>query len=354
MSFSLTTRQLDALRLLPGLRHFLLFGGSRSAKTFLHLRTIATRAIAAAASRHAVLRFRFNHVKASVVHDTWPKMMRLCFPTVGYELDKTDWFAEFPNRAQVWFGGLDEKERTEKILGQEYATIFLNEVSQIPFASRNLAITRLAQKCSYKVGNAEQFLRLLALYDCNPPPKGHWSHQIFIEKKDPDSKRPLLSPELYGALQMNPVHNRENLAPEYLSELDNLPARMRIRFRDGIFADGGDGALWTIEGIERWREADTPDLQRIVIGVDPSGSGDEDNAGNDEIGIVVAGLGVDGNAYVLEDLSFKAGPEKWGTVTVSAYDRHDADLIVGEVNFGGEMVRFVVQAAAAKPDRKIK
>lgn len=332
----------------------MLDGGSRSAKTFLHLRTIATRAIAAPESRHAVLRFRFNHVKASVVHDTWPKMMKLCFPKVGYELDKTDWFAELPNRSQVWFGGLDEKDRTEKILGQEYATILLNEVSQIPYASRNLALTRLAQKCMHRVGGAEQALRLLALYDCNPPPKSHWSYQIFRKKVDPETKEPLKNPELYAALRMNPIDNRENLAPEYLEELDNLPARMRIRFRDGEYADASDGALWTIEGIEKWRDTEVPDLQRIVVGIDPSGSGDEDNAANDEIGIIVAGLGTDGNAYVLEDLTLKAGPEKWGGVAVSAYDRHDADLVVGETNYGGEMVRFVIQAAGSKDSRKGK
>jgi hypothetical protein len=50
---------------------------------------------------------------------------------------------------------------------------------------------------------------------------------------DPDTKEPLKDPQLYAALQMNPVHNAENLSPEYLEELDNLPARMRLRFRDG-------------------------------------------------------------------------------------------------------------------------
>jgi len=155
----------------------------------------------------------------------------------------------------------------------------------------------------------------------------------------------------YAALQLNPGDNAENLPADYLNELEQLPARMRVRFLLGEFADASEGALWTLEAIERWREAETPDLQRIVVGIDPSGSGDVDNAGNDEIGIVVAGLGADGNGYVLEDLSIKAGPEKWGGIAVGAYDRHDADMIVGEVNFGGEMVRFVVQAAGSKPER---
>src|SRR3990167_305931 len=99
----------------------------------------------AAGSRHSILRFRFNHVKASIVHDTFPKVMNLCFAGYPYRLEKTDWYAQFDNGAQIWFGGLDDKEVTEKRLGQEYVSIFLNECSQIPFASRNLAVTRLAQ-----------------------------------------------------------------------------------------------------------------------------------------------------------------------------------------------------------------
>ena len=34
-------------------------------------------------------------------------------------------------------------------------------------------------------------------------------------------------------------------------------------------------------------------------------------------------------------------------MAVSAYDRHDCDIIVGEKNFGGDMVRFVIQTAKA-------
>ena len=115
------------------------FGGSRSAKTFGIVRTMIIRALAAENSRHAILRFRFNHVKASVVLDTFPKVMSLCFKDITYELNKTDWYAEFPNKSQIWFGGLDDKERTEKVLGQEYATIFLNECSQITWEPRNMA-----------------------------------------------------------------------------------------------------------------------------------------------------------------------------------------------------------------------
>jgi len=55
---------------------------------------------------------------------------------------------------------------------------------------------------------------------------------------------------------------------------------------------------------------------------------------------------------VLEDLTINTGPKTWGNVATTAYDRHAADLIVGETNYGGEMVKFVVRAS--KPDVPFK
>jgi phage terminase large subunit-like protein len=44
----------------------------------------------------------------------------------------------------------------------------------------------------------------------------------------------------------------------------------------------------------------------------------------------------------------------WGRVVVSAFDRHAADCIVAETNFGGAMVEAVVQAAAASAKMRIR
>lgn len=333
----------------------MLFGGSRSGKTFIILWAIAFRAIAADNSRHAVLRFRFNHVKASVIHDTWPKMMKLCFPEVKYHIDKTDWFCQFPNGSQVWFGGLDDKERTEKILGQEYVSIYFNESSQIPYSSRNLAMTRLAQKVTHKVGGAEKPVRGKAYYDCNPPSQAHWSYKLFVQKRDPETGKPIPNPEQYASMQINPMDNVANLPGDYMKLLESMPHRMRVRFMEGKFADITENALFNLETLDKWRTIENlPDMQRIVVAVDPSGAGDKDNTDNDAIGIIVAGLGTDGNGYVLEDLTVKAGPKTWGNIATTAFDRHAADLIVGETNYGGEMVKFVVQTARPNtPFRKV-
>lgn len=335
-------------------KHVLLDGGSRSGKSAVLVRAILARAIKAPKSRHAILRFRFKHVKESIGMDTLPTVMAKCFPGVPYELNKSDWYVTLPNRSEVWLGGLDDKERTEKILGKEFASIYLNECSQIPWASRNLAVTRLAQNCPYTLEGEEKVLALKMYYDCNPPSKSHWSYQVFYLKRDPETKRPLADQSNYAQLTLNPFDNVANLPADYLKELENLPARMRRRFLEGAYGEVAPGALWTEEMIATARRDgdELPDMQRVIVAVDPSGCGDEDNTDNDAIGIIVAGLGVDGYAYVLEDLTVKAGPKVWGNIVATAFDRHRADKIVAETNYGGDMVQFVVKAA--KPTAPFK
>ena len=278
----------------------------------------------------------------SIWHDTLPKVMATCFPGLQCKQDKASWFWELPNGAQIWFGGLDDKERTEKVLGNEYASLYLNECSQIGLAARNTVITRLAQN----VG-----LKLLAAYDCNPPVSTHWSHRLFVEKREaapPYGK--LKNPGAYAALQMNPADNRANLPASYLEELQALPARERLRFWEGKWGDIGESALWSFELIKTYHVTKRPDLQRIVVAVDPSGTKGD---GGDEVGIVVAGLGIDGDIYVLEDCSVRAPPGVWGRAVVNAYDRHAADVVVAETNFGGAMVQSVVQAAASEAKMRV-
>lgn len=364
MSFKLTAKQQRANEILGSdARHIMLYGGSRSGKTFVIMRAVTNRAMAHT-SRHAVLRFRFNHVKASIIYDTLPKVMDLCWPGVSQHchLDKSDWFYAMPNGessgphtrkwSEIWFGGLDDKERTEKILGQEYATIFPNECSQIPWASRNMAMTRLAQKTP---------LRLKAFYDCNPPTEAHWTYKLFVANRDPSTGQPVPHPEYYAAFAINPQDNLQNLPEAYLEELQALPERERRRFLLGQFGSAAEGQLWTPELIEQQRFTGTelPQMQRVVVAVDPSGASGEEDERSDEIGIVVVGLGQDGKGYVLEDLSGRMGPAEWGRAAVSAFDRHAADCVVAETNYGGAMVEQVIKAAASDinitvPFREVK
>jgi hypothetical protein len=358
VTFCFTAKQKQAQTICAGdASHIMLYGGSRSGKTLLHVRNVVMRALKAAGSRHLIARFRFNQVKTSIVYDTFPRVMSQCFPGVPSAVSKSDWFWKGPNESEIWFAGLDDKERTEKVLGNEYVTLLLNECSQISWTTREMLITRLAQRVEQKIeGRDATLMKLRAYYDCNPTSKAHWTYRLFKQKVDPETKEPLRTPENFVAFQMNPKDNIENLSSEYLANLEGLSQRMRRRFEYGEFADATPNALFDEADIDKWRVMDgcVPQMVRIVVAVDPSGSGDEDNADNDEIGIAIAGLGVDGNGYVLEDCSIKAGPATWGKVSTDAYDRHKADCIVGETNYGGDMVRATIQTARPRtPFKKV-
>jgi hypothetical protein len=359
-SLKLTAKQLEAQVLLAGFAIYcMLFGGSRSGKTFLHVRNIVMRALKAPGSRHCILRFRFNHIKSSIIFDTFPKVMKIAFPLVEWHLNKSDWFVTIPLKdaegnivnSEIWFGGLDDKQRTEKILGNEYATIYLNECSQISWGAVGTVVTRLAQQATTLIlGRAPSPLKPRIYFDCNPPNKLHWTYLLFVKKVDPETKELLKNPENYVAFKMNPKDNEENLVEGYLDTLGGLSARLRKRFLDGDFADANPNALFADETIDKWRVMDGvyPELIRVVVAVDPSGADDTNNADNDAIGIVVVGLGIDGNAYVLEDCTVKAGPGVWGRVATGAFDRHKADVIVGEINYGGAMVKSTIQVSRAR------
>lgn len=372
MTATLTPKQREANRLLAGpARNIMLRGGSRSGKTFLLVRAIIQRAINAPGSRHAIFRFRFNHAKTSIWADTLPKVLKLCFPTLRARFDKTDFYLELPNGSQIWIGGLDDKERVEKILGQEYATLYFNESSQIPWNSIEMAMSRLAQlvKLAKEIAAAakRKYLALKAYFDCNPPSKLHWSFALFRLKIKPGTKEALPDPHNYVEMKINPDDNRENLPEEYFEVLDGMSAAKRLRFKDGEWASEVNGALWALEdrrieavrhedgavtpaqnipGIDKHRVAAAPEMRRIVVSVDPSGT--KGDGTGDDIGIVVAGLGIDGRAYILQDGTCQMSPEGWGRRAVDLYHRYEADRILGERNYGGDMVRFTVATADKK------
>lgn len=364
----LTQKQQQAQAVLSSAAtHLMLFGGSRSGKTFLHVRNIVMRAVKAPGSRHGIFRFRAQHVHETIVLDTFPKVMKIAFPNVRYTMHKGDGYAVIHNgvkdeegndlESEIWFSGLDDKERVEKVLGKEFATVYFNECSQIPMSSVDMAITRLAQLVMMRIDGKEPApLKMRAYYDCNPPSKAHWTYKRFIQKVDPETGNPLANPDDYGHFQINPQDNSENLSQSYLATLQGMSARLQKRFLKGEFSDATPNQLFAEETIDKWRHREdeaVPDLVRVIVGIDPSGSGDVDNADNDEIGIVVGGLGVDGNAYLLQDCTVKAGPATWGSIAASAYDRHAADVVVGETNYGGAMVQHVVQTARARTPFKM-
>ncbi|WGJ15646.1 hypothetical protein QEV83_05110 [Methylocapsa sp. D3K7] len=177
----------------------------------------------------------------------------------------------------------------------------------------------------------------------------HWTNVLFGEKRDPVSMQMLKDPENYKRAFLNPPDNEANLSKEFLESLENLPEKQRKRFYEGVYVDEVDDALWNYEIIESYRckIEDIPTEKRaaVVVALDPSGAAGRDDLGADEIGIVVAARGFDGDCYILADLSCRDTPLGWGRRAVTAFHEYSADCIVAESNFGGEMVRATIHAA---------
>ena len=106
-----------------------------------------------------------------------------------------------------------------------------------------------------------------------------------------------------------------------------------------------DGARVSHELLDEARvvSGEVPDLQRVVVGIDPAVTSSEDS---DETGIVVAGLGIDDEVYVLDDRSCRVSPKAWATRAIESLHKWAPDLngrILGEVNNGGDLVEATIR-----------
>jgi phage terminase large subunit-like protein len=148
------------------------------------------------------------------------------------------------------------------------------------------------------------------------------------------------------------VDNRMNLPGEYIEGVKAVydGTRWGRQELDGELIEDAAGALWSRDLLERQRAKAAPELKRVVIGVDPPVSDH-----GDACGIVAAGLGTDGRAYVLADHSVScASPESWARAVAGAAEAWNADRVVAEDNQGGAMVESTLRAAdLAMPVKRV-
>lgn len=140
--------------------------------------------------------------------------------------------------------------------------------------------------------------------------------------------------------------NAANLAPSALAMLEEKYANTRLG-RQELYAeiiDDLEGALWSHSMIEDHRVSALPEMQRIVVSIDPAVTSGE---GSDETGIIISGRGVDNRYYVIDDISGRMSPDAWAQKAINAYHEHGADKIVAEVNNGGDLVERLIRTVEA-------
>ena len=152
------------------------------------------------------------------------------------------------------------------------------------------------------------------------------------------------------------VFNFSSYDNPYLSEvaLDEIAQDMTsLAYRLEIMAEDLDDdprALWNRDLLNKTRVLRHPDLSRIVVGVDPQGGM------TGTTGIVVAGTAVVGDAthgYVLEDSSISGSPNTWASQAVALYHKYEADRLIAERNFGGDMVESTLKGVDPRVSVKV-
>jgi len=132
----------------------------------------------------------------------------------------------------------------------------------------------------------------------------------------------------------------EELEEERAHDEKTNPVRYPHIWR-GEYEPQAIGAIWSREVLHRNRRDEIPPLKRVLIGVDPPITS---NPHSDEAGIIVGGLGEDDRGYIIGDYSKQGTPKEWASAAVAAYDLHEADGIVIEVNQGGDMVKHTIHS----------
>jgi phage terminase large subunit-like protein len=168
----------------------------------------------------------------------------------------------------------------------------------------------------------------------NPSYKSHWIYNRFVKYPREDT----------NYIHTTYLDNQNNLSPSFVAQAERTRTENLHRYNHlflGHWLEDAEGMLWNRQIIERLRMATPPQLERIVVSVDPAASA---NLDSDETGIVVCAKDAKGNGYVLEDLSGKYSPSQWAAVAVKAFERWNADCIVAEKNMGGDMVESVLRS----------
>ena len=157
-----TDKQYYVLKCMVQKIYSLIFGGSRSGKSFI----ILLRMLSIASKhpcRQLVVRFHFTDVKKSVVLETLPKIAEMM--GISYHLNQQDWFITIQNGtkepSEIWFGGIDEGRGLDRILGKEYLNIWFNEASEITYNAYQTVITLFAPNVLLRSGTHCMLFQML-------------------------------------------------------------------------------------------------------------------------------------------------------------------------------------------------
>lgn len=314
-----------------GVRYILIQGGRGSGKSFALSAAMATRAQMAAGWKILYTRYTITSAKDSIIPEFLEKV-DLMGLSDGFAPTQKD-VTHTGTGSELLFRGIKTSSgnQTAKLKSLQGVNVWvLDEAEELDdedtFDTIDLSVR----------DGRHQNLVILCL---NPSHKKHWIYRRFFVDTGVE---PGFCGVAGNVLYIHTTYedNRRNLPDDYCAIADRLKATNRVKWDhiwQGAWLDEMAGALWTWNMINDYRinPDDMPQLERIVIPIDPAVTA---NANSDETGIVPVGRGVDGHYYVLDDVSLRATPLGWAQAASAQFRKWNADRVIGEVNNGGDLV----------------
>jgi PBSX family phage terminase large subunit len=239
----LNDRQIQAQREIVSnkeILYWLLFGGSRSGKSFFVVSFFIKVCMKYPGVRLLICRQSQKSCKDTIWTQTLIKVLSLYNdrqPGFNNTWKQNGLTIQFRNGSEIRGGGFDNKIHEDAILGSEYAMIFVNEATDISF--------QIFQKLKSRLNWLD--VPLLFFMDCNPKAPSHWLNRYFVQNLDPESREKLKRKETdrLGVMRFHPSQNKENLSAIYLEELEALKGLAKKRFWDGVWAEDLEGLVFT-------------------------------------------------------------------------------------------------------------
>lgn len=342
-----------------------LYGGAAGGGKSTALLMGALRFVHHPGYRALLLRRTFPELERSLIEKA-----RQWYPMVGAKSSDGGRLWRFGSGAVIEFGHLEHERDVEKYQSAEYQNISFDELTHF---TRSQYVYMLSR------ARSADGIPIRIRSGSNPGSEGHeWVKRRWGAWLDENYKGPQLESGTPFRYRLDEAGNEivdadSTLArlfiqarvtdtpqltesdPGYVERLRGLDPVNRRRLLDGDWRLYEDpGALWRREWFTRGRVPGPPELLRIVVAVDPSGSAKKTA---DEAGIVVAGVGKcnclgkpDLHLFLLEDLTGRYAPRTMAELAIGAYHRWEADAIVAEDNFGGQIVSDLVTVVAKDID----
>ena len=326
-----------------------------SGKSFICVRAIILRALTYRKSRHLCLRLHRVTAEKYLWKQTLRDVVEKCFPEISFVYNNSRMILTCPNGSTVWFGGLDEGEKSDGLLGSDWNTILFDEANEMLPEGMQKARTRLSLK-AFSLDGRMCINRSFATV--NPTYKTHHLYRTYVEKFDIFNGLPMPESQasMYNWCRINPCDNLENLADGYIRELESLSPENRKRFLEGEWSEESKDALFKTADINRNRvttfaEVGAINFDKIVVAVDPSVTS---GVKADMTGIIVVGWvrpkssdrRSSGQYYVLDDRSIRGTPDDWAQAVYDAFTHWQADCVVSEANNGGDLVEKNIRSVS--------